>query len=102
MVVGAAANVQSDEILKQLRKQSSSYRIPTGGLFSFVSAPHYLGEIVEWGGYSLACHTLTATSFWIFTMANLVPRAVAHHTWYQLRFGNAYPKERKAFIPFVW
>ena len=37
--------------------------------------------------------------FVFFTAANLVPRAVSHHRWYQEKFDD-YPA-RKAVIPFV-
>jgi 3-oxo-5-alpha-steroid 4-dehydrogenase 1 len=36
----------------------------------------------------------------MMTMANLVPRALATHAWYQKTFPN-YPKERKAIFPFL-
>jgi 3-oxo-5-alpha-steroid 4-dehydrogenase 1 len=35
------------------------------------------------------------------TLANLIPRAVATHAWYQETFAD-YPQERKILIPFVW
>jgi hypothetical protein len=37
-------------------------------------------------------------AFWTF--ANLAPRALANHQWYQKKFPN-YPEERKALIPYV-
>jgi hypothetical protein len=36
----------------------------------------------------------------VWTAANLVPRAVAHHRWYRERFAD-YPAERKALVPFL-
>jgi len=52
-----------------------------------------------------------ATSFapllsppWIFLLneiAVMLPRAVNGHAWYKQRFGQSYPKERKAVIPFL-
>jgi hypothetical protein len=33
-------------------------------------------------------------------MANLLPRALAHHRWYQQKFPD-YPPDRKAIVPFV-
>ncbi|MFI5136122.1 MAG: hypothetical protein ACHQD9_09740 [Chitinophagales bacterium] len=44
--------------------------------------------------------SLPAVAFLIWTCANLLPRSLAHHRWYQQHFPN-YPSERKAVIPFV-
>jgi hypothetical protein len=38
--------------------------------------------------------------FALWTAANLVPRALKHHTWYRKTFAE-YPRVRKAIIPFV-
>ena len=41
---------------------------------------------------------------WVFVLAEIalmLPRAYKGHLWYKERFGVAYPKERKAVIPFV-
>jgi hypothetical protein len=98
---GFALNVQSDSILFGLRRPGETgYRIPHGGGFSYVSCPNYLGEIVEWCGFALAAWSLPALSFAAWTAVNLVPRALAHHRWYLERF-PAYPRDRKAIVPFV-
>ena len=34
----------------------------------------------------------------MFTLCNLLPRALANHRWYRARFAD-YPKERCALIP---
>ena len=39
--------------------------------------------------------------FWS-TLVNTGLRAMDHHKDYKLKFKDDYPKERKAFIPFVW
>ena len=38
--------------------------------------------------------------FFIWTIANLSPRALATHKWYLEKF-EEYPKNRKAIIPFI-
>ena len=75
--------------------------MPFGGGFAYVSAPNYLGEIVEWVGFALAAGTLAAWAFALFTFANLAPRALANHRWYRARFAE-YPPDRRALIPFLW
>ena len=84
-LVGAAINIHSDSILLNLRVEKRSnalkreYYIPQGGLFHYVSAANYFGEIIEWGGFALACQTKSAFAFWFFVCANLMPRAHSHH-----------------------
>src|SRR5262252_7380235 len=52
---GFTLNVHSDQVLRSLRAPGETgYRIPFGGGFTWVSAPNYLGEIVEWIGFALA------------------------------------------------
>lgn len=98
---GMAVNQQSDAILRALRAPGETgYKIPTGGMYRFVSCPNYLGEIVEWIGWALLTGSLAGWSFAVWTMANLAPRAFAHHRWYRETFAE-YPKERKALVPFV-
>ena len=100
---GFGINIQSDAILRRLRQTSPKYQIPKGGLFEYVSAPHYFGEILEWTGFTVACNFSTASmAFVVFTAANLIPRAVAHHAWYHSTFAGSYPVKRKAIVPFVW
>jgi len=100
---GMAINIHSDAILRQFRRHSPKYQIPKGGLFEYVSAPHYFGEILEWAGFVVACNFSTPSlAFLVFTASNLIPRAVAHHAWYQTAFAETYPIKRKAILPFVW
>ena len=101
-LTGAIINIYSDNILLALRKPGEKgYKIPQGGLFRWVSCPNHFGEIVEWIGFAIMCWNLAALGFAIWTAANLIPRAVSHHQWYQEKFKN-YPKERQAVIPFLF
>ncbi len=98
---GFALNLRADSILARLRQPGESeYRIPRGGPFRLVSCPNYLGEIVEWCGWALLTWSPAGAAFALWTAANLVPRARAHHRWYRERFPD-YPPERRAVIPFV-
>ncbi len=98
--IGMIINWRSDYYLIGLRKDNVGYQIPKGGLFKLVSCPNHLGEIVEWSGFALLAWNLPALSFAIWTVSNLLPRALNHHAWYKEHFTN-YPKERKAVIPFI-
>ena len=102
-MTGMIINAQTDAALCRLRSLGKGYQIPRGyWLFDYVSCPHYLGEMLEWIGFFVACPTVVTASFMAFTAANLIPRAVQQHKWYQNKFGEAYPSHRKAWLPFVW
>jgi protein-S-isoprenylcysteine O-methyltransferase Ste14 len=98
---GFALNVASDRALRNLRAPGETgYRIPRGGAFEYVTAPNYLGEIVEWTGWAIATWSPAGLAFAIYTFANLAPRALTHHRWYRERFPD-YPRGRKALLPFL-
>ena len=108
---GMNINQNSDNILLQLRKRAeqekskndgkTKYKIPTGGLYDYISSANYFGEMVEWFGFYLITWNIGSASFLLWTICNLFPRAYANHLWYLKTFPN-YPKERKAVIPFVF
>lgn len=101
-ITGYFINRHSDAILRNLRNPGESgYKIPKGGLFRFVTSPNYFGEILEWGGWAIASWSLGGLAFFLFTAANLVPRARAHHRWYLEKFDD-YPRERKRVFPFIY
>jgi len=100
---GFVANLHSDAILRKLRKPGETgYKIPRGGLFEYVSGANFCAEIFEWFGFALAAGTPAALAFAVFTFSNIAPRAHAHHQWYLKKFGDDYPANRKAVIPFIW
>jgi 3-oxo-5-alpha-steroid 4-dehydrogenase 1 len=101
LCMGAGINLWSDEKLLHLRKPGETgYKIPHGGLFRRISCPNHLGEILEWCGFALAAWNLPALTFAIWTISNLVPRALSHHRWYRQHFAT-YPANRKAIIPYL-
>jgi protein-S-isoprenylcysteine O-methyltransferase Ste14 len=101
-VAGYAVNRQSDLILRGLRgPDEDHYSIPYGGFYRWVSCPNYLGEILEWCGWAIATWSLPGLAFAVWVVANLVPRARAHHLWYHQSFTD-YPAERKALVPGIW
>ncbi|MBP6978056.1 MAG: DUF1295 domain-containing protein [Bacteroidales bacterium] len=98
---GMVINIRSDRTLMHLRHGGQTgYFIPYGGLFRYVSCPNFFGEILEWSGFALMTWCLPTFSFLLWTIINLVPRALDHHRWYKRTFTD-YPKERKALIPFL-
>ena len=110
---------------------SAVYRIPRGGLFEFVSSPHYLCEIIVYAGLALAAGSHGISSMvmtlrlgagnktgssidvvscnililWggvlATTCINLYASATETQTWYRAKFGDAYPKHRTALVPWL-
>jgi 3-oxo-5-alpha-steroid 4-dehydrogenase 1 len=99
-LAGIFINWKADNILISLRKPDEThYVIPNGWLFKKISCPNLLGELIEWAGFAILCWNLPALTFFIWTAANLIPRALSHHKWYKEKF-KEYPRGRKAIIPF--
>ncbi|MFN8258178.1 MAG: DUF1295 domain-containing protein [Bacteroidales bacterium] len=98
---GMILNMLSDKNLIGLRKSSANgYQIPRNGLFEWISCPNYFGEIIEWTGFAILAWNPAALSFAVWTIVNLLPRALDHHKWYKSTFKD-YPEKRKAIIPFI-
>ncbi len=100
-LTGIYINMKADNMLINLRKPGETgYQIPQGWLFRYSSCPNLFGEMVEWAGFAIMCWNLPACSFFVWTVANLLPRAMAHHAWYKRTFSH-YPANRKAVLPFL-
>lgn len=100
-LAGFAINLHADTVLIRLRRRDAVYRTPEGGMFRWISCPNYLGEIVEWSGWAILTWSWAGLSFAVWTAANLAPRAISHHRFYRDEI-DAYPRERKALVPFVY
>ena len=101
-LIGLYINIKSDNILIKLReKYGSGYHIPKGFLFNKISSPNYFGEILEWLGWFIMTLSPAGLVFFIWTMANLIPRAKSNHEWSLKNIEN-YPKDRKKVIPFIY
>ena len=99
---GFIINQKSDTILINLRSPTEQgYKIPFGFLFRYVSCPNHLGELIQWAGFAILAWNIPATCFFIWTAANLLPRANKHHIWYLNKFEN-YPKNRTAIFPSIF
>lgn len=105
-LTGLVLNIHSDAVVRNLRtkeevaRSESVYRIPHGGGFRLVTNPAYLGELLMWTGFALFTWSLQGVFILAITAANLVPRAISTHRWYQGRF-EEYPRHRKALIPYL-
>ncbi|BFU19482.1 steroid 5-alpha reductase, putative [Entamoeba histolytica HM-1:IMSS-B] len=100
--VGMAINVHSDEIIRNLRKEGETeHKLPQGGLFDYVTSAQYFGELVEWLGFSIFTLSPGAIVFFLWTFANLMPRARSVHLAYRRKFKNQVG-DRKILIPFIY
>eukprot|EP01116_Phalansterium_solitarium_P015271 TRINITY_DN33611_c0_g1_i1.p2 TRINITY_DN33611_c0_g1~~TRINITY_DN33611_c0_g1_i1.p2 ORF type:complete len:204 (+),score=17.18 TRINITY_DN33611_c0_g1_i1:187-798(+) len=100
-MIGELGNARSHWILANLRPSGSQrHTIPTGGLFSLVSCPHYFFEALAWLGHALMAPSWAATAFFIATCATVGSLAIQKHAAYKKEFPD-YPKHRKAIVPFV-
>jgi 3-oxo-5-alpha-steroid 4-dehydrogenase 1 len=101
-ITGFVINRWADDSLRNLRQPGESgYKIPVGGLYRWISCPNYFGEMLTWVGWAVATWSLPGLAFAVFTIANLAPRARAHHLWYKKQFAD-YPPQRKALVPAIW
>ena len=103
-LIGSFINRQADYILRNLRKGKPSqteYYIPQGSLYKYISCPNHFGEMIIWLGWAIMLQSWVGFAFFIWTIANLLPRARTSHKWYKEKFAD-YPKERKALIPFIF
>lgn len=101
---GMFVNLQSDHIIRHLRKPGDSkHYIPKGGMFKYVSSANYYGEITEWFGFAILTWSLPGAVFCIWTFANLAPRANSLYEKYTQEFGEEFTKlKRKRVIPFIY
>ena len=98
-VVGAGLNVWADYRLRYLRKTSGPDRVvPIGGPFRFACCPNLAGEIIEWVGFAVLTWSLPGLAFALWTIANLVPRALWRRQWYRENFDD-FPRKRAALVP---
>lgn len=101
-VAGFLINIQSDNILINLRKPGETeYKIPEGGCFRWVSCPNYFGEIIEWTGFAIMTWSLPGLVYALWVGLPLMSQALLAHRWYVETFAEKYPKSRKAVIPYL-
>ena len=99
VVGGAALNLWADYRLLRLRRRGDHQHVmPEGGAFNIVCCPNLLGEIIEWLGFALLTWCLPALAFALWSIANLIPRALWRRSWYRANFPS-FPHDRAALIP---
>jgi len=98
-LIGMYINIKSDYLIVALRRDKGpGYHLPSKFMHKYISSPNYFGEIIEWLGWAILTWNISGAVFALWTIANLFPRALAHHKWYKEKFDD-YPSNRKAIIP---
>ena len=91
--------------------RTTANRVVTlGGIFNYISRPHYLFEIMSWLGFALATFTLPTLMFlFLNTSIHLVRGHQRHIKYRELEMtregrevGTTYCAKRKAVIPFLF
>ncbi len=108
-VIGQLGNTWAHQKLRALRPSRgvTSKALPSGGLFSVVACPHYLFEIITWGGFALLTGLWSARAFFVVGAIILGSYAYSRHSQYKKEFDGKdgrplYPPQRKALIRFVF
>lgn len=95
-------NLKCHLILKNLKEKNQGQKgIPTGEGFEFVSCANYFWEFLSWLFFSLLVNSVP---FYIFTGLGFYQMrewAIKKHKQYLKDFADRYPRNRKAFIPFL-
>ncbi len=101
---GMLINLDSDNVIRHLRKPGDTkHYIPRKHLYKYVTSANYFGELTEWAGYAILTWSPAGLLFFVWTLANLAPRAKALTEKYEAEFGDEYKKlNKKHLIPFIW
>lgn len=78
--------------------------ISSASISSFLSPlldPKFYTAIIKEPAHLFAPNLSPPWIFFISEVLLMLPRAYRGHQWYKSRFGNSYPRQRKAVIPFV-
>lgn len=101
---GMAINMQSDHIIRTLRKPGDTrHYIPRGGMYNYVTSANYFGEFTEWVGFAILTWSVAGAVFALWTFANLAPRARSLQKRYIQEFGDDYKRlNLRYIIPFIY
>ena len=101
-------NFKTHMDLRNLRPSGTRVRrVPQGVLFSLVSCPNYLFEILAWIGFTIASQSVAAAAFTCVGAAQMIPWAIQKHKRYRKEFDGKegrelYPAGRRILLPFLF
>lgn len=105
-----ASYIQYDthQRLANLRKtgkiKQNQHGLPQGGLFKYLSSPHYFAEAVIYISFQcmIGWQHIPSLIITFCTVFNQFCCAGMSHLWYKSVFGKGFPRNRKVFVPFVY
>lgn len=102
--IGMYVNIQSDGIIRNLRKPGdTAHYLPKGGMFRFVTSANYFGEFLEWVGFAVLTWSWSGAVFALWTFANLAPRAARIYDLYSREFPDELDTHKvKRMLPFIY
>lgn len=96
------SNLHTHLTLRSLRPANTRTRgVPVGYGFTFVSCPNYFFESMGWAAIAVMTGSVAAWAFTVMGAGIMSSWALKKHRNYRKEFGAAYPKGRKAIIPFI-
>ena len=102
-LAGMVINIQSDSIIRHLRKPGdTAHYLPRNGMFRYVTSANYFGEFLEWVGFAILTWSWAGAVFALWTFANLAPRAARIHEFYRREFPGQLDPRTKRMIPFLY
>ncbi|XP_059060157.1 polyprenol reductase [Achroia grisella] len=97
--------LKTNIIFANLRKDKKSgevvtedHGVPNGRLFSHISSPHRLCEIIIYTALLFLIPTKTFFCIYLWVLGNQIQTAIQAHEWYKKTFKN-YPTNRFAVFP---
>lgn len=110
-VIGQIGNLYHHYLLSTLRKDKindvkdkeqilKTYKVPTGGLFNYVTMPHYFFELISWLGIALCAQQINVFLVFLSMTSYLAGRSIATNEWYKNNVKD-YPN-RKNLVPFLF
>ncbi len=103
-LTGLIINIHSDHVIRTLRKPGdTAYHFPNRGMYRYVTSGNYFGECIEWLGFACLTWSWAGLIFFIWTFANLAPRAKRLNAQYKKQFPEDFAATNpKALIPHVF
>lgn len=96
------SNLKCHLIQKNLKQKNNGEKgIPHGEGFQFVSCANYFWEAMSWLFFSLFINHWSCYLFFAVGLTVMTKWAKERHSNYLKTFGDKYPKNRKAIIPFL-
>ena len=84
--------------------KKNSHGLPEGGMFKFLSSPHYFAEALIYISFQslIGWQHIPSLCITFCTILNQLACAAMSHSWYLGTFGKSFPRERRMFVPFVF